>query len=78
MTKAILVYGRENCPYCDKTKEYLNSLNIPYTYVDITNWDRERKEKLKSDYNVKTVPVIIINGMLIGGYTELTQQLHLV
>ena len=78
MAKSILVYGRENCPYCDKTKEYLNSLNVSYTYVDITNWDRERKEKLKSDYNVKTVPVIIINGMLIGGYTELTQQLHLV
>lgn len=78
MKNNILVYGRQDCVYCDKTKEYLDKLNEAYQYIDITYWTKEQRESLKNKYNVKTVPVIIINGTLIGGYNELVHQLHLV
>ncbi len=78
MNKNILVYGRQDCTYCDKAKVYLNSLNEQYQYIDITYWTKEQKDSLKLKYNVRTVPVIIINGKCVGGYNEMTQQLHLV
>jgi glutaredoxin 3 len=76
--KNILVYGRQDCVYCDKTKSYLDNLSMEYQYVDITFWSKEQREELKLKYSVKTVPVVIIDGKCVGGYTELTQQLHLV
>lgn len=74
----VLVYGKQDCPWCDKAKSYLNDLNQEYQYIDITFWTKEQKEGLKLKYSMKTVPIIIIDGKCIGGYTELTQQLHLV
>lgn len=74
----VLVYGKQDCPYCDKTKLYLNELNQEYQYIDITFWSKEQKDNLKIKYNMKTVPIVILNGKCIGGYTELTQQIHLV
>lgn len=78
MSDNILVYGKQDCVYCDKTKDYLNKLNSQYQYIDITFWTKEQREKLKLKHNVKTVPVIILNGKCIGGYNELVQQIHLV
>lgn len=73
----ILVYGRQDCAYCDKTKSYLNSLNQEYQYIDITYWSKDQREELKKKYNIKTVPVILINGKCIGGYDNLIHQLYL-
>jgi glutaredoxin len=78
LTRNIVVYGRQDCAYCDKAKSYLESLNSEYQYIDITFWPKEDKEKLKAKYKVKTVPVIIIDGVLIGGYNELVQKVHLI
>ena len=78
LTRDIVVYGRQDCPYCDKAKVYLDDLNAEYQYIDITYWAKEERENLKAKYNIKTVPVIIIDGSLVGGYNELVHQLHLV
>ena len=78
LTRNILIYGRQDCPYCDKAKDYLNDLNAEYQYVDITFWTKEQREGLKLKYNVKTVPVIVVDGTCIGGYNELVHQFHLV
>lgn len=78
MKNNILVYGKQDCVYCEKTKEYLDKLNEVYQYIDITYWTKEQKEELKNKYNVKTVPLIILNGTLIGGYQDLIHNLHFV
>ena len=78
MVKNIVVYGKQDCIYCSKAKSYLDDLDLPFQYIDITYWSKELKDGLKSRYNMKSVPIIVIDGKLIGGYTELTQQLHLV
>lgn len=78
MTRNIVIYGRQDCIYCDKAKAYLNDLNAEYQYIDITYWSKDQREEIKKKYNVKTVPVILIDGKCIGGYSELIHQLHLV
>jgi glutaredoxin len=68
----ITVYGREGCTYCDKAKDYLRKMNLPFNYVDI-NEDFDAAMELKEKFGAfKTVPQIVIDNELIGGYSELT------
>ncbi len=77
MRKNIVVYGRIDCTYCDKAKDFLNQLNEEYQYIDITYWNKEQRESLKQKFNVKTVPVVLVGGKCIGGYSELLNEFQL-
>lgn len=46
---AVLVYGRDNCSYTQKTLAYLRSSKIPVTYVDIDYADASRAFHEKFD-----------------------------
>jgi glutaredoxin len=76
------IYGKKNCEYCDKIKEFFsNKLKktrkniVRYYDIDelikskiIKNY-REFQEKMRPFiYNHKTVPIIFINDDFIGGY----------
>ena len=62
--KSVVVYGRPNCPYCDKATDYLKENNIKYKYVDITE-DFKAKEFLILN-NKNTVPQIYVDGVYHG------------
>ena len=70
----IQVYGKQNCPYCVKAKEWLEARNLQYTYTDVLK-DISIADliSIKERYNMNTVPIIIINDELIGGYTDLVK-----
>ena len=78
MKRNIVVYSRKDCVYCDKAKKYLDDLNQAFQEIDITYWSKDQREKLKAQFNVKTVPIILLDGKMIGGYSELVHQFHLV
>ena len=78
------IYGKKNCDYCDKIKEFfLNKFKktrkiiVRYFDIDkliqkkiIKNY-REFQEKMSPFiYNHKTVPIIFINDEFIGGYNS--------
>ena len=67
-TMKVEMYTQENCKYCDKAKEYLNSRNIPFTekYLDKDISREDFKRDIQS-----TTPAIFINDILIGGYDDL-------
>jgi len=68
----IEVYGKENCPYCVRAKEWLAERNLSYTYTDVLkNLSVAELIALKEKYNMNTVPIVVINDELIGGYSEL-------
>lgn len=68
----IEVYGKENCPYCVRAKEWLAERNLSYTYTDVLkNLSVAELIALKEKYNMNTVPIVVINNELIGGYSEL-------
>lgn len=74
----IVLYGKSGCPFCDKAKMLLESKELKYKYVDVT--ENEQSLNYVKEYWTKqgkrpTVPLIVIDGIEIGGYTELVNKL---
>ena len=72
----ITVYSRlEHCPYCEKAKEALKQRDMNYSEL-VVGQDLDKDTFIKTikdtfDKEVETVPQIIIDGVLIGGYDDL-------
>lgn len=65
----VVVYGKPRCPNCDIAKTLLKSKSLPFTYKDISvNADDLLFLK---NLGAKSVPVVFIEGQLIGGLNEL-------
>lgn len=68
--KPVVIYSKDPCPYCDRAKAFLESKNIPFEEIDLT--DRmDEMNRIKNETGWRTVPIIMIDGKLIGGYTDL-------
>ena len=66
----IIMYKKNPCPFCDRAKNLLDDKGVTYKVVDLT--DRlDELDKIRDEWGWKTVPIIIINGKLVGGYTDL-------
>jgi glutaredoxin 3 len=59
-----------------KAKFLLNKWNINYSEVAIDTGDSGLKEFREATQGARTVPQILIDGKLIGGFSELT-ELHM-
>ena len=70
----VIVYGKPNCQYCDMAKNLLNSKGIVFQYIDVSV-DSAAMDKIKND-GARTVPRVYINGVCIGGFTELREKLN--
>jgi glutaredoxin 3 len=68
--KNVTIYFKVPCAYCDHAKRLLQAKNIPYDAIDLTD-SPEELQKIKNDTGWRTVPVIMIDGKLIGGYSDL-------
>lgn len=66
----VLIYKKAPCPYCDRAASFLENNGIAYESIDLTD-KPEEIERIKSETGWKTVPIILINGKLVGGYTDL-------
>jgi glutaredoxin 3 len=66
----MIIYTKENCPYCIKAKELVPD----YTEI-VVGQDITREEFLSIFPETKTVPQIIIEGKHVGGYTDLVEYL---
>ncbi len=67
---SVVIYSTKNCPFCVAAKALLASLNVSFDEIDLTN-DIEKRLEISTKYNWRTVPIIIINDNLIGGFDEL-------
>ena len=74
MTTAI-VWSKYHCPYCDQAKALLNQRNITFEERKIGD-GYSKEELLEAVPTARTVPQIIINGNLIGGFTELKKYIE--
>ena len=72
----VKVYSTASCPFCVKAKHLLSKWNIPYDEAMIDSDMGARREFSKVTNGARTVPQIVIDGVCIGGFTELT-ELHM-
>ena len=65
------IYTKNNCIWCDRAKILLDSKNIEFKEIDLS--DDQKREKFYNSIgeNVKTVPQIYIDDLRIGGYQDL-------
>lgn len=69
MAKVVL-YKKDPCPFCDRAINFMNAKGIKFDIVDLTNQPGEI-DRIKHETGWRTVPIILINGQLIGGYMDL-------
>lgn len=65
-----IVWSKYHCPYCDQAKALLKSKNIEFEERKIGD-GFTKEELLEAIPTARTVPQIIIDGKLIGGFTDL-------
>ena len=66
----IRIYGKPDCPYCVRSKSFLEARGIKYQYFQIGE-EIEMSDFVKMFPNARSVPQIIVDDTKIGGYTEL-------
>lgn len=68
----IVVYGKDYCPYCRAAKQFFTENDYHFTYFEVSNDKVKYQEMLGLTGGApKTVPQIIINGQVVGGYDNL-------
>lgn len=66
----VIIYSKDNCPYCRLAKELLSARKVAYEEIRI-DLDENKKEEMMRLSNKRTVPQIFINDQSIGGYDDL-------
>jgi len=69
----IIIYTKDNCPYCTYAKQLLEEKGASYKEIAIDKDTDESKKAMEfmSSKELKTVPQVMINNKLIGGYDDL-------
>jgi len=70
----IVVYSKDHCPYCDQAKAWLNSKDLTFTEHKIGHNGFTRENLLEAVPTARTVPQIVIDGTLVGGWNELRRS----
>lgn len=66
----IIMYSKVPCPYCVHAKRLLIEKEIEFEEIDLTD-QPEEIQRLKQKWGWATVPIIVINDQLIGGFNDL-------
>lgn len=64
------MYTTAMCGYCRAAKSLLDSKGIQYRNIDVT-MDRATRAQAAAETGWRTVPIVLLDGNLVGGYTEL-------
>lgn len=70
----IVVYSKDMCPYCDRTKDKLNEMGLEYTEINVSK-NPDKREFLKEEGH-RTVPQIYINGKVVPGGNNAFQLMN--
>ncbi len=78
MAEQVKVYSTPTCPWCKKTKQFLEDTKITYQNIDVTT-DNAGREEMINKTGQLSVPVVDIDGETTVGYDEnwLKQKLNI-
>ena len=75
MSAGVVVYTAPLCGYCNAAKRLLDSKKIPYEVIDLGG-DPAARARLVEQTGWRTVPIILVDDDLVGGYTELVRAMR--
>lgn len=76
MANRVVIYTKDWCGYCSAAKKLLETCNLDYEEIDVTNDSVRFQEMLQRSEGRRTVPQIFIDGKGIGGFTDLYQLVN--
>lgn len=65
----VKVYSIPDCPWCKKTKAYLNAKGIDYVDINVEK-DVEGKKEFLEISKQQSIPTIDINGNIVIGFDK--------
>ena len=65
----VKIYTTPTCGFCIAAKRLLEEQEVPYDEVDLS--DSAERTRVQDEHNWHTVPLVFIEGNLVGGFTEL-------
>ena len=65
----VTVYTTEPCSYCARAKGLLKARGVEFSEVNLSR-DPEGRVELAKQTGMMTFPQVIIDGELVGGFTE--------
>lgn len=68
--KDVVVYSKDHCPFCSQAIAALTREGIDHTVLKL-GVDFVRDDVFKVNPEAKTFPQIVIDGVAIGGFTDL-------
>lgn len=68
-----VVYGTQQCPWCDRAKSLLDDKSVSYVYIDLA--EDVDAQKMFKEKCLRTVPQVFYGDTLIGGYDNLKNYL---
>jgi glutaredoxin 3 len=70
-----ILYGAKNCRFCTMAIKLLDDHNVKYIYNDITENKTQMLDSLaKRTGNKRTVPLVFVDNVFIGGYYDLYNE----
>lgn len=77
-TKVVVIYGKTNCPWCDRAKALAEDKGLDVEYINIVEAgiDGAKLSEICGE-PVRTVPQIFVDDVFVkGGYEGLNQLLN--
>ena len=71
MTKSIVLYTKDYCPYCKRAKALLKQKGVNFTNIEIGNSPQLTEEMINRAGGRRTVPQIFIDNLHVGGADDL-------
>lgn len=71
--KNVIVWSKDHCPYCVQAKTLLKIKGIEFEERNISQGPWTREQLLEACPGARTVPQIVIDGKVIGGYDRLEE-----
>lgn len=66
----VVIYTKDPCPFCVRAINFMNAKGMTFEEVDLTG-QPEEIDRIKAETGWMTVPIILIDGKVIGGYTDI-------
>lgn len=69
-----VIYTKDDCPYCQMAKTELRGVGAFFSEQKLYR-DFTREQILEKFPTAKTFPIIVLDGFVLGGYTQLKEHL---
>ena len=70
----MVVWSRDHCAYCVQAKTLLKIKGIEFEERNISQGPYTREQLLEACPEARTLPQIVIDGQVIGGYDRLQEH----